>query len=140
MGIEVSPATYDLKLTAGQQKTVSLEVMKATREVAFFEVRPDNFAHWITPTPTSFILEGGGQKNIKLTLRPSQEGHFATQLSVVAWPLKEPQLQVGSGVKIPLKLTVNASSVSSSWWIFLLVALSALPVLIVLGRHLSRSR
>ena len=140
IGLSVSPR--ELKVSVGAGETVSrrLKVANLSNEVALFEVYPDDLEKLIEAAPASFFLESGQSREVAIRISPREAGVFKTAVSVAASPAADSSFSAGSGVKIPVEITVSGkpvglvsaagfSSVSIS------VAVAALAVLIFLFKR-----
>jgi Flp pilus assembly protein TadB len=94
----------------GEEATVRIKVSNPSSDVAVFEVYPDDFAAAIKAIPSSFTLESGSEKYVTLAVKTAQEGRLSTLLSVVGRPLASNAFQAGSGVKVPLAITVASAT------------------------------
>ncbi len=113
-GIQVSPAKLDFAAAIGKSVTQNITVVNPTADVQVFEVYSDDFADAIKPMPASFTLESGGKKTVSITvdalkINSEKTGKLGTNLSVVAKPLADNKFSVGTGVKIPLTITINTA-------------------------------
>lgn len=122
VGLSVSPKELKVSVEAGETAVQKLNVKNPSGEVAIFEVYPDDLEKFIKLWPTSFILEFGQSREVAVQITPKEEGLFKTNISVVASPVAKSSFNTGSGVKIPLEITVAKNT---SW---LLAAISKLPL------------
>jgi len=102
IGVAVRPARLDIQGISNSAARREILVSNPSKDVAIFDVYPDNFNSLIDIMPASFVLESGDQKKIYLSVKPGKSGRFATNISVVARPLSESAFNAASGVKIPL--------------------------------------
>ena len=116
-GIQVSPARLDFIVPGNSQVSQNLTVVNPTADVQLFEVYPDDFTENVKAVPQSFTLEAGAKKTVAITVNPqtgslqNQGQILSTNLSVVGKPLADNQkFSVGTGVKIPLNITLTAGS------------------------------
>ena len=122
VGLSVFPKELKVSVEAGETAVQKLNVKNPSGEVAIFEVYPDDLEKFIKLSPTSFILEFGENREVAVKITPKEEGLFKTNISVVASPMAKSSFNTGSGVKIPLEITVAKNT---SW---LLAAISNLPL------------
>ncbi|MCR4328255.1 MAG: hypothetical protein NUV53_01930 [Patescibacteria group bacterium] len=108
IGITALPSEITITVSRGENTTAHLTVQNPSREVAIFEVYPDDLDTMIIPIPSRFTLESAETRVIEIKLIPKQEGVFTTNLSVLARPITDPLLGIGSGLKIPINITVTA--------------------------------
>jgi hypothetical protein len=126
-GIEVAPATLEFRVTAGKTQTREVVVTNPTTDVQMFEISADEFGDQIKINPSSFILEAGNRKNIRVEVRVaglSSGSVRTTTLSVVSRPLKNPGITVNAGIKIPI--TINAQQTSIPWVTIVLAAMTVI--------------
>jgi P pilus assembly chaperone PapD len=124
-GIQVSPSGLDF--TIGNNRPVSQDIVVAnpTPDVHLFQVYVDNFSDAVTANPASFTLEAGARKTVNITVHPkilNKSGGelFNTNLSVVSKPLADTRLEVGTGVKLPITVTLAQGTKNNALflWIF----------------------
>jgi hypothetical protein len=103
-------------------------VVNPTADKQKFEIYADEFKEAITASPSGFTLEAGGRKNVTITINASKFGGDVSQtnLSVVGKPITNGEVEVNTGVKIPI--TVHATE---SWYRKLIVPLGIGILLIV---------
>lgn len=143
-GISVSPAELSIS-NANSQSVAKLNVKNPSREVLLFEVYPDALESLISITPSSFILESGADRNVFINAKKSgdREEKHETFISVVAKPLNSSVVQTGSGVKIPLLITMAQSEpllaslldLRGNLWVGIPVILTLLFFAIVFCRY-----
>ncbi len=137
IGITALPSEFNVKTPRGAEAVARLTIQNPSREVAIFEVYPDDLDALIMPIPSRFTLESAESRTIEIKFMPKKEGVYTTNLSVLARPLTDPLLGIGSGLKIPITFTVSPSknnalaaiSLSSPTGI-VIASLAALGVLI----------
>lgn len=105
--LKITPSSVYLESTLEKtgQKVIIIE--NPGKNVALFEVFPDDFSDWISVFPASFTLNPGEKKEVSISVNPEKEGIYATSLSVVSKPLSEKGFQANAGVKIPLEIRVS---------------------------------
>lgn len=115
-GIQVSPSRLEFKFTGNEPQTKEIAVANPTTDVQLFEISADNFGQFVKAEPSSFTLEAGTRKTVKIIVDAGQAGSLAqtgqalsTSLSVVSRPLADARLQVGTGVKLPLTVFFSAA-------------------------------
>lgn len=109
VGISVSPKELKISAHANQTVNYKLSVKNPSGEVAVFEVYPDDLGMIIKITPASFILESEQEKEVNVQVAPREEGILKTNISVVATSVASSSFNAGSGVKIPVEITVGES-------------------------------
>ena len=109
IGISVSPAKLEMEVFANEEKEAELQIKNVSSNVALFEVYLDDFESFVKARPSSFVLESQEEKRIKIKINPQEAGRYLTKISVLARPLDKKELQIGSGVKIPLEIEVGES-------------------------------
>ncbi len=148
-GISVSPSSLDVEATINVNTSTAITVSNPTQDVSVIEVYPDDFQSSIYMEPRSFTLEPGSKKEVKIFMTFGDVGKYSLFISAVAMPLGNRTLNTGSGIKIPLKVSVkdnnNATSDGTSdtrkennlmlWGIVLLdIVLFVVLVALVVGR------
>lgn len=109
-GIKVSPSKLTLQIPAGRTSSLELTVSNPTSDVQIFEVYPDDFDEYVSALPSSFTLEAGGTKPVRVavdTRNHKTEAVLQTNLSVVGKPLAEARFQANSGIKIPVQILIT---------------------------------
>lgn len=107
VALRVWPSEIEIKTEPGILVEKELNVENVGRNVALFEVYPDNFSDWIDIRPESFSLESGESRKVVLRLNNKEKGIFSTMISVVAKPLSQRQFKAGSGIKVPLEIRIS---------------------------------
>ena len=108
IGVSANPPHLELN----GELSAEITVANPSRDVAVFNVYPDEFKEIIKVSPASFVLEGGDEKRVKVTISPLERGKFETTLSIVSEPLLKSSFNASSGLKIPLVFTVEKSQKS----------------------------
>ena len=109
-GVSVSPGDVYIKGEAGKTKTEILRVKNPSADVSLFSVYPDEMEDVVRVIPSSFVLEGGAEREIVIEARPKEEGVATGMLSVRAEAISKEVLGGAAGVKIPVRLeSVKAS-------------------------------
>jgi hypothetical protein len=106
VGVSVNPARLTIEAGVEEERTEIIIVSNPARDVAIFEIFPDEFETMVRVTPTSFVLESGDQKKVTVEVSGKTAGRFETTLSVLARPLSESAFNAASGVKIPLSFEI----------------------------------
>lgn len=106
VGISASPSRLLLSIERGEEITAQLIISNPSTNVSVFEVYPDEFESVIIIAPSSFILEGGDQKKVRVRIQPKKIGVFVTNISILAKPLAESAFSASAGIKIPVRLEV----------------------------------
>jgi len=109
VGLSVSPKELKVSSRANETVNYSLTVKNPSGEVSVFEVYPDDLTSIIKTTPSSFILESGEEREVLVQVRARGDGIFKTDISVVATPVAKGSFNAGSGVKIPIQISVGES-------------------------------
>ena len=121
VGVAVNPARLEVFGRSGQERVETILVSNPARDVAIFEIYPDEFEAMIRIAPASFVLESGDQKKVTIKIAGTAAGRFETLVSVIARPLSESAFNAASGIKIPLSIEVAPTEKS------LALALTTLP-------------
>ena len=142
-GIQVFPASLSLDVAAKGKATTSITVINPTSDVSVFEVYADDFAQNISANPSSFTLESGAKKTVFITVNLKNNPHadqskFSTDISVVSAPLAQSKVTVGTGVKIPLTVSVGKAQkkISKQQMSWLIAAMTAFILLYLFNRKL----
>jgi hypothetical protein len=122
VGVSVSPPRLEIISVAGRETNREIVVSNPSRDVAIFDIYPDDFVSEIRISPESFVLESGDQKKVAVAVTPKNVGRFETNISIVARALSDSAFNAASGVKIPLNVEVGRDSSR------LALASSALPI------------
>ncbi len=112
VGVSVAPAELKIQATSGNESVVRLKVANPSRDVTLFEVYPDDLENLVTVAPSSFTLESHEEKDVLVKVKADTEGQWLTTISVVGRLMADSKFQAGSGVKIPLTVTVASSEAS----------------------------
>ena len=126
VGVSVKPQRIVLELKAGQMATSQVLVTNVGSEPAVYQVYPDKFSDQISVSPTDFKLESQASQLVTLIVKTKAAFDLITNLSVVARPLAAGGGTAGSGVKVPVNVTVSGLS------LFISLALLGLAVVISL--------
>jgi hypothetical protein len=132
-GIEVSPEKLEFDLDGTRQSAKEIIIANPTKDVQLFEVSADSHEQAIIINPASFTLEAGERKIVTITLKPGklQATVIGTSLSIMARPFAESQLQINTGVKIPI--TIRAAR--KKYQNFILPLATILIVISALGGY-----
>jgi hypothetical protein len=116
VGVAVYPAEVTVTAPSDTQTTTRIKVSNPSSDVAVFEVYPDEFEPIIKINPSSFTLESSEERQVTVTISPREIGQLHTSLSVVGRPMASNVFQAGSGVKVPLAITVvqNTNGLASA--------------------------
>ncbi len=127
-GIQVSPSRLEILIRSKEIVTQTITVVNPTADVQIFEVYADDYENFIESNPKSFTLESGTKKNIIISFNPDiskqSSEQITTTLSVTGKPLSESKFSVGTGVKIPINITVDNSQARTSINSYLLLTLA----------------
>ncbi len=107
IGVKVIPSEIKVEIKVGQIVEEGITIENPDQDVVLYEIYSDNFSDWLELKPSSFILEGGEIKDIKLQIKGQEVGIFLTTISVVAKPLASTGFKINSGIKIPLEIIVS---------------------------------
>ncbi len=111
IGVSVTPAKAAITVAANETATIRLNVANPSKDVAIFEVYPDALEQLISVTPASFTLEAGAERFVEVSVRGEKEASMTADISVVARPLADNTFQQGTGIKVPVAITVTAQSI-----------------------------
>ncbi len=108
--LKITPSSINFDIVLGKtgQKVITIE--NPGKDVALFEVYPDDFSDLISVNPSSFTLNPEEKKEVAVFANFKNEGIFASAISIVSKPLSNRNLQTSAGVKVPLEIKVIASS------------------------------
>ncbi len=107
-GLSVSPSALNFDLNAGQSVTKTLIIANPTGDVLVFEVYADEFKNMFSISPSSFTLESGARKEVKISIDSNNINEYpliSTNLSVVGSALAEGKSNVAAGAKIPVSIS-----------------------------------
>lgn len=134
LGVSVTPATVAVSAHPDEPTVARIRVTNPSRDVALFEVYPDELETMVTVTPASFTLESNEEREVLIRITAQESGQWLTTLSVVGRLMADSSFQAGSGVKVPLTITVSQpSSLFAASIIDLLSGKSWLGALLVLA-------
>lgn len=159
-GLSVSPARLDFEVNDETKASKSLIVSNPTADVLIFEIYADEFAGIISAKPESFTLEAGGRKEVvinanakNITNSPSslfgqpfgpelmvegrggKGGVVSTNISVVGKALAEGKINLASGAKIPITITISPSVAAKPFYAqYSLIILLVLTICLLLAR------
>lgn len=102
IGLSILPLEVSIDGSAGKPTVATLKITNTSSDSALFEVYPDDLRSMIAISPASFTLQGGGSRDISITMNASA-GRFETMISVISNPLSSDGLKTGVGIKIPLR-------------------------------------
>lgn len=105
VGIGAAPAELELNLEVGKSKTERLVIQNPSSAVSLFDVYPDEFQDIIRVIPSSFVLEGGKEREVTVSVNPKKAGIIQTALSIVSRPLSENEFGANAGVKVSIVIT-----------------------------------
>lgn len=107
LGVEATPNIIKISTDAGKSAEAKITIKNPSKEVSLYEVYADEFEDKFSFSSTSFILEAGERKEISVFVNSKKGGIFKTSISVVANSLTPNKFNVGSGVKIPVELSIT---------------------------------
>lgn len=135
LGLSVTPAEMSISQTQNDT-TATMTVKNVSNDVALFEVYPDEFDQSISVSPASFTLQSGEVRTVTVHVHFDQSGIYTTNISVTARPLAETALAAAGGIKMPLTVSVNGTSLGTLASVFG-TGTSVPPVLILLALALA---
>ncbi|HBT81541.1 hypothetical protein A2757_00515 [Candidatus Giovannonibacteria bacterium RIFCSPHIGHO2_01_FULL_48_47] len=112
VGLSVYPKELRVSAMVGETANYKLNVKNPSGEVSLFEVYPDDLGAIVKVSPSSFILESEESREVSVRVTARGEGVFKTNISVVATPVASASFNAGSGVKIPVEISVG---LPNSW-------------------------
>lgn len=137
-GLQISPSNLEFSIGPGKTQTLILNIANPTADVQLFEVYPDAYQKNLVAEPSSFTLESGARKSVNITANskslnsdPSQT--FSTNISVVAKPLAEKTLSVGTGAKVPVTVKIEEKKIQNKINYKFLFSAIAIMLLIWVG-------
>ncbi len=136
IGLSITPASLSITTQENEPASAAMQVANPSREVAMFEVYPEDFDGLIVPIPSRFTLQSGESRTVFIKVIPKQEGLYSTNLSLVARPLIDPILGIGSGVKLPIRVEITKSTSRNNLTGILVQNFGIpllIPLLVVLG-------
>ncbi|MDP2704379.1 MAG: hypothetical protein Q8P01_04115 [bacterium] len=102
VGIGAVPAELNVNVRAGKNAQRHITVRNPSSAVSLFDVYPDEFADVIRVIPSSFVLEGGKEREVTVRVGPEKAGIIQTMLSITSQPLSENEFGANAGVKVPI--------------------------------------
>lgn len=105
VGIGAVPAELHINTRVGKDARERIIVQNPSSAVSLFDVYPDEFTDVIRVIPSSFVLEGGKEREVTVRVSPKKTGIIQTALSVVGKPLSENEFGASAGVKVPIVIT-----------------------------------
>jgi len=112
--LKVWPSMVQIDSALGKAEERAVTIENPGKDVAVFEVYPDDFSDWISVNSVSFVLNPGENREVLVRVNFEEEGIYATTLSVVSKPLSGKEFKTNAGVKIPLEIRVGQKK-SSVW-------------------------
>jgi len=110
VGIGVQPTSLNLSANAQGEASGKITISNPSAEPGLFTVSADDLASQFSFNPTEVRLEAQESKVINVIFHSKQAGRWATNLSVVGYPLDTRSFNAGSGLKVPINLTVEKVS------------------------------
>ncbi len=142
-GIQASPAKMDIAITDGKKAIKEIIVSNPTSDVQLYEASADDFAENFKINPSSFTLESGARKTISVTVEPKNLKNnqvLSTNISIISKPMSESAVNIGTGVKIPVNVTLNNQHSNSLNWKWGIAAALSVLALAVLGVVIYRKK
>ncbi len=109
-GVSVSPAKVEIKGEVGKAGGEIIRVKNPSTDVSLFNIYPDEMEEVVRAIPSSFVLEGGAEREVMIEARPRRDGVAVSTLSVRAEALSKEVLGGAAGVKIPIHLEIQKPS------------------------------
>ncbi len=109
-GVSVSPGKVEITGEVGKAKGEIIRVKNPSTDVSLFSIYPDEMEEEVRAIPSSFVLEGGAEREVMIEARPKRDGVLAGTLSVRAEALSKEVLGGAAGIKIPVRLEVTKAS------------------------------
>ena len=139
-GLSVSPARLDFVLTNNHQAQKTITVINPTADVMVFEVYADEFAEIIGANPESFTLESGARKEVNIIINAknfNESQSISTNISVVGKALAESKVNVATGAKIPITISIYPGVARPNFFIqYGIIILAALVIILLLIRQI----
>lgn len=107
IGISIRPAEVKMKTTSNKPAIGRIVVKNLSSAALLFDVYSDEFEKSIKTMPSSFILEGGGEREVLARADMDGEGLFIAALSITARPLSSREIEAAAGVKVPISIEVE---------------------------------
>lgn len=107
LGIEANPTSLKLITNSKGEAESTVTIANPSTEPGLFALSIDDNKEWYKIEPAEVRLEAGERRTVKINVRADKVGQHSTWLSVVGYPLDTRAFKAGSGVKIPVSLTVN---------------------------------
>jgi len=107
MGVGLSPTSLDLIVGNDGLARAELTISNPSQEAGLFTVAADDYADWFIFQPSELRLDPQSQQKVKVLVKPNQTGRYASNLSILAYPLDTRSFKAASGVKVPFNLTVQ---------------------------------
>jgi hypothetical protein len=109
IGVGVAPANFTFEAHVGITNQQSLFVINDGEGIAEYRVYVDDqYVDWFTISPNNFTLEPGEHNEVTIGVRAplSASGDYDLKAYVIA-STPSSNFEVGSGIKIPVHLTVS---------------------------------
>ncbi|MBU1038916.1 hypothetical protein KKC17_01625 [Patescibacteria group bacterium] len=128
MGLGVSPTSLTIATNHQGLAKTELVISNPSAEVGLFTIAADEYADWFVFQPAELRLDPKSQQRVNLIIKPNKVGRYASNLSILAYPLDNRSFNAASGIKVPFNLTV-VNLPTSQWqyylgWGLLLLALA----------------
>jgi len=141
IGIGASPAKLELEIENGEsiQKNITIS-NPDNADLVFHIYTDDEYNDWITITNTDFSLGPYQEKEIYIHFTPLTEkvGIFNATIYAVALN-PDSNLKLGSGVKIPVNINLNKSTISYHTNPAIIGLILSMLILIFLFRRYQRN-
>lgn len=109
VGVGVSPANMSFDAHVGITEYQSLFVINDGQSISDYRVYVDDqYVDWFSISPNNFTLQPGEHKEVIIGLKPpvSANGNYYMKAYVIA-SAPSSDFEVGSGIKIPVKINVS---------------------------------
>lgn len=127
IGIQVSPPKLEIRTTENSSKEVELAIANPTTDVLLFQTYPEDFSNFIKMNPSSFTLEAGGNKRVKVQVLGVGSKIYETNIDILASQLGSEKLGTAAGVRVPITVYVGPSlnrvANESPYYVFFVIAL-----------------
>src|SRR3989344_5673384 len=107
IGISIKPAEIKIKTILSKPTFGRIIVKNPSPAALLFDIYPDEYEKNIKAMPSSFVLEGGNEREAVIRADMDGAGLFTTMLSVTAQPLSSREIEAAAGVKVPIHIEVE---------------------------------
>lgn|SRR3989338_7846747 len=107
VGIGLSPSSITAEVRVDRTHEQTIIVQNISGKPAVFELFSDDFETWFSFSESNFALDVNGIKEVLVKIDPDLAGEYETNISVVSFLSETKTVNTGSGIKIPVKLSVR---------------------------------